>query len=484
MNPNHCAVLIIDMQNDFLTSGGLFKHPISAAPLLRALAPVLEAARSAQSPIVWITRAYPERSERPAPMRAARPDAPRFADAPQNSDLLASGHAGRPCCRPGSDGAQLWAPLSPHVRPEDLQLQKHRYSAFMETDLQAQLQARGVRKLYICGVVSNVCVRATACDGFFLGFDVVGLSDAIGATSGAKKREGLSAIERWYGEVQSCAELLTDYRHQLRGLGAGDSALWYGALSPALIEGAFEALREEISWQHMLHRGSAVPRLISIQGTQTEDGVPIYRHPADAQPELQPWTPTADKLRRAAGALLGQDFNHALIQRYLDGRSYISHHADKTLDVARGSAIVNLSLGASRTMTLIPKRAEDKPQVQRLELLHNSLFALGWKTNQRYLHGIKRDKRQPAEKRPDELRFGGERISLTLRTIATFMRPEAPGKLHGQGAAKAPRQDSAAQEALRMLEAFGRENKEHDFDWEQNYGGGFDALNFQLISER
>jgi alkylated DNA repair dioxygenase AlkB len=41
-----------------------------------------------------------------------------------------------------------------------------------------------------------------------------------------------------------------------------------------------------------------------------------------------------------------------LIQLYRTGADYISEHSDKTIDVVRGSRIVNVSLGARRTMTL------------------------------------------------------------------------------------------------------------------------------------
>jgi alkylated DNA repair dioxygenase AlkB len=45
-----------------------------------------------------------------------------------------------------------------------------------------------------------------------------------------------------------------------------------------------------------------------------------------------------------------------LIQLYRTGADYISEHSDKTIDVVRGSFIVNLSLGARRTMTLRTKK--------------------------------------------------------------------------------------------------------------------------------
>jgi alkylated DNA repair dioxygenase AlkB len=87
----------------------------------------------------------------------------------------------------------------------------------------------------------------------------------------------------------------------------------------------------------MNHKGSQVPRLISIQGDVGPDGEqPLYRHPADEQPELVPFTPLAGVCRDIVSDTLGQSLNHALIQKYRSGKDNIGEHSDKTLDIAIG----------------------------------------------------------------------------------------------------------------------------------------------------
>ncbi len=88
----------------------------------------------------------------------------------------------------------------------------------------------------------------------------------------------------------------------------------------------------------MNHKGSQVPRLISIQGDIGEDGEqPLYRHPADEQPELVSWTHMAHLCRDLVSDCLGQQpLNHALIQKYRSGRDNIGEHSDKTLDILIG----------------------------------------------------------------------------------------------------------------------------------------------------
>lgn len=93
----------------------------------------------------------------------------------------------------------------------------------------------------------------------------------------------------------------------------------------------------------MNHKGSQVPRLISIQGDLGPDGEqPLYRHPADEQPELVSWTPMALASRDIVAERVGQPFNHALIQKYRSGRDNIGEHADKTLDILLGLTIDSL----------------------------------------------------------------------------------------------------------------------------------------------
>ncbi|MCB9751487.1 MAG: isochorismatase family protein [Myxococcales bacterium] len=489
------ALLVVDMQREFLTREGMLREPVDGELLVGPLGAVVETARARGCHVVWIRSEYPIREREPPPLRPPRPAGARYEGVPENSDHLASGHAGSPCCAPGTRGAELYPPVAAMIQDGDLRVTKDRYSAFSETGLHEQLRRREVTRVLVCGVVANVCVRATATDAFFLGYEVTAITDCIGASTRGRMREGLDGVAR-VAALRTSAQLLSEWAGARRGLGAGDSAIHYGVLPPELAARAFEALRAEIAWQEMRHRGGPVPRRISIQGTVGEDGVePVYRHPADEQPQLVPWTPTADALRRAVEARVGQRFNHALIQRYEGGLSYISPHADKTLDVERGSAVINLSLGATRTMVLRAKLRVDMPDgthhypSQRVAMPHNSLFVLGWATNRAFMHGIRQDKRPDREKRGDETAEGGERISLTFRTIATFQRRD--GRLFGQGARcktraalddAPPRATPEREEALAMLEAFGRENRSPDFDWDAHYGRGFDVLNFRVLN--
>lgn len=287
--------------------------------------------------------------------------------------------------------------------------------------------------------------------------------------------------------------------------GEGDTRIHYNVLPDDLVAGIFDKLRDEVQWLRMSHQGGEVPRLVAVQGDVGEDGeFPIYRHPADESPPLLPWTVTVQQIKDTVEQKVGHPLNHALIQFYRDGNDYISEHSDKTLDIAKGSYIVNVSLGAERTMIFRTKRqpkdkdtttaalpesssgsgsgAGTKRTTQRAQLPHNSMCQMGLQTNKRWLHAIRQDKRQDWEKTAAELAFGGARISLTFRKIGTFLDREG-ARICGQGATAKTREEArpvtngATPEAVKMLQAFGGENQGSDFDWAAHYGGGFDVLN-------
>ncbi|KAL5513957.1 hypothetical protein ACEPAG_2718 [Sanghuangporus baumii] len=316
--------------------------------------------------------------------------------------------------------------------------------------------------------------------------------------------------------------------------GAGDTYLVRDVLPSNDLEGAFEHLCEEVQWLTMCHRGGEVPRLVAVQGTVDPDGtVPIYRHPADESPPLLPFTATVQLIRNHVAQFLPDGhppLNHVLIQRYRSGEDYISEHADKTVDIVRGSCIVNVSIGAQRRMTLRTKKnympehntngsqhngktnnTKPSPRTDRIThhipLPHNSALIMGLETNRLFLHGIRADRRIPTLLTQPETDFNRERISLTFRSIGTFLTPApapapapaAPSHttalneptdsasikwlIWGQGARSKTRNAarpviSSAKESAAILYGFGQENHMSDLDWEKAYGQGFDVINY------
>lgn len=279
----------------------------------------------------------------------------------------------------------------------------------------------------------------------------------------------------------------------------GDSRIVHGFFSPdfyhpsdrskPLKDLVFTQLYNEVRWQKMLHHDGEVPRLLCAQGEFSADGsMPIYRHPSDQTLPLLHFSNKVQLIRKRAEKLVGHPLNHVLIQLYRSGQDYISEHSDKTLDIERGSSIVNVSFGAERTMRLRTKKIDDTDdssrETQRVALPHNSMFILGLKSNEKWLHGIMADKRMASERSESENAYDGMRISLTFRHIATYLDAKCR-TIWGQGATVKEQRDAGdvinndEEENESLVRAFSRENHSTEFDWDHWYGSGFDVLHFK-----
>lgn len=468
MSAKKRALLAIDMQNDFLDERGAFaKRHRDARELAETLGWVVSAARQQGDLIVWVTSTYGVATGAPEALRGQT-------------------HTGGPCCVAGSWGAALYGPAAQLPEPHDVQVGKHWYSAFRDTELHARLQAAGTNELWLAGVATNTCVLATAQEAQRLGYAVTVLADVTTAGTLGKHEGALHELAAAGIPSRSWADVLGAGRFELGGLGEA-ATLVCGALDGCVDATTFDALEAEVAWSAMHHRGGVVPRLVALQGDRQAGGVlPLYRHPADEQPALRPWTPTVDRIRRAVEDHVGHPMNHALIQLYRHGKDWISEHSDKTLDLVRPSCIVNVSLGQRRTMVLRPKRKDGEDAIQRIPLVHGSLLRMDLETNRRWFHGIK----QEADRQP--------RISLTLRHIGTWWNPST-GAVWGVGAPSASRAEAelrarartarpAAQrdredraEAEQMLRLFRDENIDPNFD-AAAYRPGFEVRDLQLLN--
>jgi alkylated DNA repair dioxygenase AlkB len=296
-------------------------------------------------------------------------------------------------------------------------------------------------------------------------------------------------------------------------IGSGDSKILYDLLEPEAAKVAFQDLFTEVHWQRMYHAAGEVPRLVCCQGDidDTDGSMPVYRHPSDQSLPLLRWSPVVAKIKQRAEERVGHKLNHALIQLYRSGQDHISEHSDKTLDIVEGSKIVNISLGAQRTMRLRTKRpapmqkpspSPDKLQnssdagaqtkleddrsriTQRIPMPHNSMFVMGLETNGSWLHGITPDKRPAVEQIPAESAYGNMRISITFRLIGTFISADSR-LIWGQGAVAKhksearPTVNGDPEGSQRLINAFGIENQMTAPQWNGIYVIGFDVLHLK-----
>lgn len=174
LDAQKAALLIIDMQRDFLEPGG-FGAALGndVATVRKAIEPttrVLAAARS-QGMLVAHTREghRPDLSDLPPAKHGRGRFALRIGDHGPMGRILVRGE-------PGHDIITELAPAA-----GEPVIDKPGKGAFYATDLAAILSTRGISQLIVCGVTTEVCVHTTVREANDRGFDCLVLSDCVGS---------------------------------------------------------------------------------------------------------------------------------------------------------------------------------------------------------------------------------------------------------------------------------------------------------------
>lgn len=195
VEPDRCALVVIDMQNDYLHDEGALARMGSDVAALRRVLPgvgrAVELGRDAGVPCIFVRQTHGPLFDSPAWRTRGR------GLGRMDVDRI-------PIVEDGTWGAELFG-VSP--RPDESVITKHRYSAYFSTDLELTLRARGRDTAVYAGVTTDVCVRYTAVDGLMRGIHPVVLDDATAAGSLALQRQVEHEIRDHVGLVMSTAEL-------------------------------------------------------------------------------------------------------------------------------------------------------------------------------------------------------------------------------------------------------------------------------------
>jgi ureidoacrylate peracid hydrolase len=176
VDPAHTALICVDMQNAFVSKGGMFDlagFDISkSADVVKVHEHLLPACRAAGVKVIYLVIAF-----RPDLRDAGDPNSPAYHKELALRMMRARPElAGKLLIDGGWDAAVVDA-LAP--QPGDLVIRKTRYSGFCRTELEATLRAGGIRHLLFTGVATNVCVESTARDALFADFWPVMIEDAM-----------------------------------------------------------------------------------------------------------------------------------------------------------------------------------------------------------------------------------------------------------------------------------------------------------------
>ncbi len=199
ISPRHTALVVIDMQNDFIAPEGLIgkegRDVSQAQAMALKLPKLLETARAAGVLVVFVRNVYTTENNF------------YLSDVwlEQAARKRAGGYTRIPVCSENSWAGDFYGDVRPS--PGEPIVTKHRYSAFHNTDLDTILRANGIRTVVLTGVVTNVCVETTAREAFVRDYYVVLVKDGTAAYSQADHEMTVQNVDRFFGEVSSIPEL-------------------------------------------------------------------------------------------------------------------------------------------------------------------------------------------------------------------------------------------------------------------------------------
>ena len=207
LDPEHCALLIIDMQRDFLEPGGfgeMLGNDVSQ--LRRTIEPnrrLLAAWRAAGLPALHTREGHrPDLSDLPPAKKVRGRGATTIGDAGPMGRILVRGEAGHD--------------IVPELYPEPGEpvIDKPGKGAFHATDLHSILQHQDVKQLVVTGVTTEVCVNTTVREANDRGYDCLVLEDCVASYFPEFQKAALAMVKAQGGIFG----WVSDSRHFLEAL--------------------------------------------------------------------------------------------------------------------------------------------------------------------------------------------------------------------------------------------------------------------------
>ena len=202
IEPAKTALVVIDMQNYFMKPG--FQGEV---PMARKIVPTVNrlaaATRELGGHVVWVRNTTSGTRESWSVLHD-------WLQTPDRSDRRYAS------MELGQEGHALWGELD--ARPEDAQIVKKRFSAFIQgsSDIEAYLRGRGIDTLLIGGTATQVCCESSARDAMMLNFKVIMVPDALATYSDEEQNISLRAFYSNFGDLQTADEAIASLK---RGLG-------------------------------------------------------------------------------------------------------------------------------------------------------------------------------------------------------------------------------------------------------------------------
>lgn len=191
VRPEHTALIVIDVQNDFSAPGGArMKGDLTTIEAMKEPTQrMVEAARAIGVPVVY-TQAQTDAEHDNGPILARRQRV---------------GLGGAKYTIPGTWGWEICDFVAP--RPGEVTIPKWHHSAFTNPKMDATLRRLGAKTLLFTGIATNGCVEATVRDAFARGYYTVVLEDCVGAYDPDLQRYSLKNMATHFALISSSREV-------------------------------------------------------------------------------------------------------------------------------------------------------------------------------------------------------------------------------------------------------------------------------------
>ena len=193
------ALIVIDMQNDFVSENGyLGKKHHNMKPVqdtVDRIKNLLEFCRKNGIIVIFTQTVH---------LPYTDSDTWKRRSAEKANDIG--------ICRQGSTGSDIIEDLAP-LKGEAVVI-KHRYDAFLDTDLDLILRSNGIRNILIAGTQTNLCVDTTARHGFMLDYSTVLVEDCISTPETEFHLPIIRNFEANFGFVMSSSKIIENCSRQ------------------------------------------------------------------------------------------------------------------------------------------------------------------------------------------------------------------------------------------------------------------------------
>jgi ureidoacrylate peracid hydrolase len=185
VDPSHTALIVVDVQNDFVSKDGFIaRFGLDVSDMQAAIPRIndfIRVCRATGVPVIYLQEVIAEQTVLP-------------------NFLALFGDFEHIAVREGTWGAAFYDELLP-PEPGERVIVKPCYDGFEDTSLDVTLRSLGVQTCIYAGFASNVCVEATARHGFVKGYYSVLLSDATGAATPDEHLACERVFKVFYGPV-------------------------------------------------------------------------------------------------------------------------------------------------------------------------------------------------------------------------------------------------------------------------------------------